>query len=108
VDRIGELLTRRAVVTVAMAAAVVLLVAVPDALAATGNDVGHNLGALLRRYAGEVYAGVVAIVSLVFLINRRYTDLALFLLAAVVVAWLVFSPDQIAQAARGIGQQILP
>ena len=58
--------------------------------------------------ASEIYAGVVAIVSLIFLINRRYTDLAMFLLAAVVVAWLVFSPDQVARTARGIGQQILP
>lgn len=79
----------------------------PDALAA-GNDVGHNLGSLLRHYAGEVYGGIVAIVGLVFLLNRRYTDLAMFFLAAVLVAWLVFSPDQVANAARAIGQRILP
>lgn len=79
----------------------------PDALAA-GNDVGHNLGSLLRHYAGEVYGGIVAIVGLVFLLNRRYTDLALFFLAAVLVAWLVFSPDQVANAARAIGQRVLP
>jgi len=30
----------------------------------------------------------------------------MFLLAAVVVAWMVFSPDQIARAARGIGRLI--
>jgi hypothetical protein len=79
----------------------------PDALAA-GNDVGHNLGSLLRHYAGEVYGGLVAIVGLVFLLNRRYTDLALFFLAAVLVGWLVFSPDQVANAARAIGQRVLP
>lgn len=79
----------------------------PEALAA-GNDVGRNLGSTLRHYAGQIYGGIVAIVGLVFLLNRRYTDLALFFLAAVLVGWLVFSPNQIAEAARGIGDRILP
>jgi hypothetical protein len=93
---------------------VALLVAAPDACAAVGdsvaqagNDVGRNLGGLLRRWRGQIYGGIVAVVSLIFLVNRRYTELALFLLAAVLVAWMVFSPDQIARAARGIARQIL-
>lgn len=97
-------------VTVMLVLAGVTLLALwlaPDALAA-GNDVGHNLGSLLRHYAGEVYGGLVAIIGLVFLLNRRYTDLALFFLAAVLVGWLVFSPDQVANAARAIGQRVLP
>jgi hypothetical protein len=99
---------RLAFTLIGLAVAALALWAAPDALAAAGNDVGRNLGSLLRRYAGEVYGGIVAIVGLVFLINRRYTDLGLFFLAAVLVAWLVFSPDQIANTARGIGQRILP
>jgi hypothetical protein len=83
-----------------------VLVLAPDALAATGNNVGQNLGSLLRQYAGEIYGGIVAIVALIFLVNRRYTELGLFLGAAIVVAWLVFSPDQVANAARAIGQRI--
>lgn len=73
-----------------------------------GEDVGQNLGELLRRYAGQIYGGIIAIVALVFLLNRRYTELGLFLIAAVVVGWMVFSPDQIAQTARDIGDEILP
>ena len=96
-------LVRAAAVLLALT---VLLVAAPEALAA-GNDVGENLSSLLRRYAGQIYTGVVAIVGLVFLINRRYTDLAMFLLAAVVVGWLVFSPDDVARTARSIGDEIL-
>jgi hypothetical protein len=88
--------------------AVVCLWLVPDALAQSGNDVGRNLGGLLKRYAAQIYGGVIAIVSLLFLLNRRYTELALFVLAAVLVAWLVFSPDQVARTARGIGDQVLP
>ncbi len=100
------------VVTIALAAGagvIALLVTAPDAcaqIAQSGNDVGRNLGGLLRRWGGQLYGGVVAIVSLLFLVNQRYKDLALFLVAAVVVAWLVFSPDQVARAARGIGRQI--
>ena len=88
-------------------AAMALLLAPAEALAA-GNDVGHNLGSLLRHYASEVYGGIVAVVGLVFLLNRRFTDLAMFFLAAIMVGWLVFSPDQVADAARAIGQRVLP
>ncbi|HET9162613.1 MAG TPA: hypothetical protein VFN89_04095 [Solirubrobacterales bacterium] len=101
-------MSRRVTVTLALVSVMLLaLWLAPDALAA-GNDVGHNLGSLLRHYASEVYGGIVAIVGLVFLLNRRYTDLALFFLAAVLVGWLVFSPDQVANAARAIGQRVLP
>ena len=91
-----------------LAAVVSLLALAPEALAQSGNDVGENLGDLLRGYAAQIYGGVIAIVSLIFLINRRYTDLGLFFLAAVLVAWLVFSPDQVARTARDIGDQVLP
>lgn len=80
---------------------------VPDVALAAGNNVGANLSGLLKEYAGEIYGGVVAIVSIVFLINRRYSELMMWVLAAVVVAWLVFSPDQVASAARAIGEKVL-
>lgn len=103
-------LTRRRldlfVVAVAVLAVAFLILA-PDALAQAGNDVGRNLGGMLRRYATQIYGGVVAIISLIFLVNRRYTELGIFLLASVVVAWMVFSPDQIARAARAVGREIL-
>lgn len=87
--------------------AVALLLA-PAAALAAGNNVGHNIGSLLRDYAGQVYGGIVAIVGLVFLLNRKFTELAMFFLAAIMVGWLVFSPDQVADAARAIGQRVLP
>ena len=89
-------------------AAGVLLLAPAAALAAGGNDVGHNIGSTLRHYAGEIYGGILAIVGLVFLLNRKFTDLAVFFVAAVLVGWLVFSPDSVAELARAIGQRILP
>lgn len=90
-----------------VAAALALLLA-PAAALAAGNNVGHNLGSVLRENAGEVYGGIVAVVGLLFLINRRFTDLAMFFLAAILVGWLVFSPDQVANAAKAIGQRVLP
>lgn len=99
---------RFAVALLVLLAASVLLLAPAAALAASGNDVGHNIGSTLRHYAGEVYGGILAIVGLVFLLNRKFTDLAVFFVAAVLVGWLVFSPDQVAEAARAIGQRILP
>lgn len=101
---------RRALPWLAAAAglALALLLCVSsDALAQSGNDVGRNIGDLLEGTAAQIYGGIVAVVGLIFLINRRYTELGIFVLAAVVVAWLVFSPDQVASAARAIGRQVL-
>jgi hypothetical protein len=86
---------------------VVGLVAGSMALAA-GNDVALNLGGLLRKSAGEIYGGVVALFALPFLFTRRFTELGLYFVAAIVVGWLVFSPDQVANAARAIAGQVLP
>jgi uncharacterized membrane protein len=98
---------RQAVLAALAVAAVALLFLAPEALAA-GNDVGRNIGGELRRWAASIYGGLIAIVGLVFLINRKFTDLAVFFVAAILVGWLVFSPDQVADAARAIGNRILP
>ncbi len=106
--RVGLRPSRRAVVAVAFLVAVgLVLLLAPGALAQSGNDVAKNLADLLRGYAAQFYGGVIAIVSLIFLINRRYVELMTFLIAAVVVGWMVFSPDAIAKAARAIGRQVL-
>lgn len=91
----------------ALAASLALL-APSLALAAAGNSVGSNLAALLREYAGELYTGIVAIFALVFLMNRRFTELLMFFCAAIVVGWLVFAPGQVAEAAKAIAHQVLP
>jgi len=76
------------------------------ALAAAGNNVGANVAKLLKGYATELYGGIVGVVSLMFLVNRRYNELAVFLFAAIVVAWMVFASSDIATAAEAIGKQI--
>jgi type IV secretory pathway VirB2 component (pilin) len=100
--------SRLRLASLAVVLAALALMLEPAAASAAGNNVGRNLGSLLREYAGQVYGGIVAVVGLVFLINRRFTDLVMFFLAAILVGWLVFSPDQVADAARAIGQRVLP
>ena len=96
----------RSVVLVSALAAIGLLGLLTPTAFAAGNNVGQNVGNLLKGYAGDLYGGIVAAFSLVFLWNRRYVELATFLFAAVVVAWMVFAPDQIGKAAEAIGHQI--
>jgi hypothetical protein len=100
---------RRALVFLpAIVAAAVMLIAPGPALAAGGNSVGSNLSGLLREYAGELYTGIVAVFALVFLMNRRFTELLVFFCAAIVVGWFVFAPGQVADAAKAIAHQVLP
>lgn len=101
-------MSRRARLALLLAGVAVALLVEPAAALAAGNDVGRNIGSLLRHYASQVYGGIIAIVGLVFLLNRKFTDLAVFFVAAVLVGWLVFSPDQVADTARAIGQRVLP
>lgn len=101
-------MSRRLRIALLVAAALAAFLLAPAAALAAGNDVGRNIGSLLRHYAAQIYGGVIAIVGLVFLLNRKFTDLAVFFVAAVLVGWLVFSPDQVADAARAIGQRVLP
>jgi hypothetical protein len=78
----------------------------PAAALASGNNVGQNVANLLKGYASELYGGIVGVISLVFLLNRRYNELAVFLFAAIVVAWMVFASSDIAKAAEAIGKQV--
>ncbi|MDQ3344080.1 MAG: hypothetical protein M3524_10990 [Actinomycetota bacterium] len=74
----------------------VALLSAPVALAQQGEQVGENIGDLLGGWAQALFIGIAAIVSLVFLLNRRYNELALFLLAAVLVGGFVLAPDAVA------------
>jgi hypothetical protein len=72
------------------------------ALAADGESVGRNLGDLLKGWAAAIFTGIAALGSLVFLLNRRYNELALFILAAIVVGGFVFAPTAIAETIENV------
>ena len=107
VERVeGALVVSRRLAVALLALAAILLRRcwlAPDGRWPPATTSATTSARLLRHYAGEVYGGIVAIVGLVFLLNRRFTDLAVFFVAAVLVGWLVFSPDQVAE--RGTGDR---
>jgi hypothetical protein len=70
--------------------------------AGDGEQVGENLGELLGSWAKNLYLGIAALVALVFLMNRRFADLAVFMVAAVVVGGFVVAPGEIASTVRSI------
>lgn len=59
--------------------------------------------ALSSAVGGRLLGGVAIVVSVVFLVKRRYTALAVFLVAAVLVAWLASLLSEIVLAVSGIG-----
>ena len=83
------------------------LALVPVALAAgDGEKVGQNLGHLLGGWARSLYLGIAGLVALMFLLNRRFADLAIFMIAAVVVGGFVMAPNDIASTVRDIWHTI--
>jgi hypothetical protein len=79
----------------------------PAALAqGDGEKVGENIGNLLGGWAKSLYVGIAAVVALLFLLNRRFTDLAVFMVAAVLVGGFVLAPNDVASTVRDIWQTI--
>ncbi|MDQ3066402.1 MAG: hypothetical protein M3R12_04510 [Actinomycetota bacterium] len=97
---------KKSIVLLTLAIAAMLLGA-ETALAQGGEDIGGNVGKLLGGWATELYVGVIAIVAIVFLFSKRYVELAVFCVAALVVGIFVTSPESVSQAAQGIGDTVL-
>jgi hypothetical protein len=92
---------------VAVAIVWLSLVVVSPALAAgDGERVGENVGKLLGGWAKSLYVGITAIVALMFLLNRRFADLAVFVVAAVLVGGFVLAPTEVAGTIRDIWHTI--
>src|SRR4051794_23004963 len=82
------------------------LLAAPVYAAGDGERGGENVGDLLGGGAERLYVGVAAVVALVFLLNRKFADLAVFMLAAVQVGGFVMAPNDIAGVVRDIWQTV--
>ena len=85
---------------------VFLCLAGPAMAQGDGERVGENIGNLLGGWAESLFLGIAGLVALLFLLNRRFGDLAIFLLAATVVGGFVMAPDNIAGTIRDIWQTI--
>lgn len=98
----------RLIVTAGAASACYLLLVLgaSDAYAAGAQNVGTNIGNLLRGWAQSIFGGVIALFSLFFLFGRRYSDLAVFVCAGIVVGGLVFATGPVTKMIRAIFQAI--
>ena len=76
----------------------------PGSALARGNGerVGENLGDMLGGWAKSLYVGIGGLVALLFLLNRRFADLMVFMVAATVVGGFVMAPNDIASTVRDI------
>ena len=82
------------------------LAAVPAGAAGDGERVGENIGNLLGGWSKSLFMGIAGLVALIFLLNRRFADLAIFMVAALVVGGFVMAPNDIAGTVRDIWQTI--
>ena len=64
--------------------------------AGDGERVGENIGNLLGGWAKSLYVGIAAVVALMFLLNRKFADLAVFMVAALIVGGFVMAPNDVA------------
>ena len=79
----------------------------PVALAqGDGEKVGENIGNLLGGWAKSLYVGIAAVVALMFLLNRRFADMAVFMVAALIVGGFVMAPNDVAGTMRDIWKTI--
>ena len=79
----------------------------PVALAqGDGEKVGENIGNLLGGWAKSLYVGIAAVVALMFLLNRRFADLAVFMVAALLVGGFVMAPNDVAGTVQDIWKTI--
>ncbi len=82
------------------------LLAASAQAAGDGERIGENVGHLLGGWAKSLYVGIAGLVALVFLLNRRFADLAVFMVAALLVGGFVMAPNDIAGVVRDIWQTI--
>jgi hypothetical protein len=97
---------RRVVRLALLSAAVWVLAAMPAYAAGDGERVGENVGELLGGWSKSLFMGIAGLVALIFLLNRRFADLAIFMVASLVVGGFVMAPDDIAGTVRDIWQTI--
>jgi uncharacterized membrane protein YgcG len=71
-----------------------------------GADPGAGLSELLRETALKVFGGLVAVVALLFLVQRKLKELVVFLAVALMVGWMVLSPEGVGTAGRDLMERI--
>jgi hypothetical protein len=83
-----------------------LMLVSPVWAAGQGERIGENVGHLLGGWAKSLYVGIAAVVALVFLLNRKFGELAVFMLAALLVGGFVMAPNDVSGMVRDIWSTI--
>lgn len=83
-----------------------LVAATAARAAGDGDKIGENIGDMLGGWARGLYVGIAALIALMFLLNRRFADLAIFVVAAIVVGGFVLVPGEVSGVVRDIWQTI--
>jgi hypothetical protein len=96
----------RRVIWPALVGAALWVLTAPAHAAGDGERVGENVGNLLGGWAKSLFMGIAGLVALIFLLNRRFADLAIFMVAATVVGGFVMAPNDIAGTVRDIWHTI--
>jgi hypothetical protein len=80
-----------------------VLVAPANAVAATtsAEQVGSNLGHILTGWAKALFIAIAMFSGIKFLFNHKYSDMAIFVIALVVIGGLIYSPGQVETMIRG-------
>jgi len=102
-------ITRRDMLLLAAVIVAVGLAGAADAALAAGGgeQVGERVGDLLGSWAKSLYVGVCAVVALIFLMQRKFADLGVFMLAALLVGGFVLAPNLVAGVFRDIWQTVV-
>lgn len=100
-------MSRKRMMLVAVCSLMLGALLAPELAMAAVEDAGDNLGDILKDWGRQIFLGIVALVAVFFLIQRKYTDLAIFGVAALFVGWLAMSPDGVANAGRDLLDSIV-
>jgi uncharacterized metal-binding protein len=107
---VPKMMSWRALILAAVGVTVAAVFLSPDlAFAQDSNidNIGGNLEDLLRKFGEAFLYGVVAVVAIFFLIQRKYGELAVWVGVSLLVGWLVLSPDTAAQTGRDFVDSLL-
>lgn len=109
-------LPRRRAITIAATALTLIAIGVllalhPDLASAQSGSAGQpkageSLGKWLQDQAKWIFTGITALVSIFFLVGRRFNEFFVWAVVAVLVGIFVFAPGSVQNLASGVGKLI--